>query len=543
MEAEERPAKLRKLEHSALNEEHTLADGDVSNKIPPSQMTPDAHGKPVNHFESTATDGTETNEPDADASDSPASEDHAEPETPGEQPTSAVPLSKSALKKIRNKERWDAGRDARKLRRKQKIAEKRIRKRAARDEAQTAAAAAAAEKEANRKGKKTTILQDNVMVRIVLIEAEDVVGKPKRPMYTLLPVTFVIDCGFDNLMTEREMISLGSQLTRSYSDNHKAPFQAHIFVSSWGGQLKKRFDTVLEKHHENWRGVAFLEEDFVEAAERAKELMKGQRGGKLAGAFATETNGKMGITNNSEHVVRTAAAEPETVIEQDRALGNPRPAAMASEEEEHVKAQKSALAIDKDAAKPRNGVATEPELSTDGDPQNSKDNATAQPVEAPEVAALQEGEVVYLTSDSPHTLDQLQPYSTYIIGGLVDKNRHKGICYKTACARGIKTAKLPIGEFMEMQSRFVLATNHVVEIMVRWLECGDWGESFVKVMPKRKGGVLKAAYGTKQDAHGVELEVEDITPRSGDSTEAEADLQGGDVLHDGQNVPSLQSVS
>jgi tRNA (guanine9-N1)-methyltransferase len=540
MEAEERPAKLRKLEHSALDEEHALADDDVSNKVPPSQMTVDAHRESADHFESTATDGTETNKPDANASDSANSEDCAD--TPGEQSTSAAPLSKNALKKIRNKERWDAGRDARKLKRKQKIAEKRIRKRVAREEAQTAAAAKAVEKEANRKGKKAAILQDTVLVRKVVIEAEDFVDKPKRPVFTCLPVTFVIDCGFNNLMMEKEMISLGSQLTRSYSDNHKAPFQAHLFVSSWGGQLKERFDTVLEKHHENWRGVAFLEEDFVEAAKRAKVLMKERTGGKLAGAFAPGTNGKMGITNGSEHVVQKAAEERETEIERDRPLENPRPAVMASEEERNIKAQKPAPAIKKDAEKPGNGLATEPELSTNGNPQNAEDNANAQPVEAQEEEAPQEGEVVYLTSDSPHTLDRLRPYSTYIIGGLVDKNRHKGICYKTACARGIKTAKLPIGEFMEMQSRFVLATNHVVEIMVRWLECGDWGESFMKVMPKRKGGVLKAAYCTKQDAHGSEMEVEDITPSSGDSGEAQTNLED-DVLHDSQNISPVQSFS
>ena len=100
--------------------------------------------------------------------------------------------------------------------------------------------------------------------------------------------------------------------------------------------------------------------------------------------------------------------------------------------------------------------------------------------------------MVYLTSESPDTLTELKPYSTYIVGGLVDRNRHKGICYKRAMDRGLKTAKLPIGDYMQMASRFVLATNHVSEIMVRWLELGDWGEAFLRVVPKRKGGVLKS---------------------------------------------------
>ncbi|KJY02580.1 hypothetical protein TI39_contig13g00001, partial [Zymoseptoria brevis] len=98
------------------------------------------------------------------------------------------------------------------------------------------------------------------------------------------------------------------------------------------------------------------------------------------------------------------------------------------------------------------------------------------------------GEVVYLTSEATSDLTELKPYSTYIIGGLVDKNRAKGICFKRATQAGIKTARLPIGEFMEMQSRKVLATNHVNEIMVKWLECGDWAAAFMKAIPKRKGG-------------------------------------------------------
>src|SRR5438270_12836152 len=122
------------------------------------------------------------------------------------------------------------------------------------------------------------------------MDADYSLEKPKRPCYTRLPIAFVIDCGFDDLMTEREMISLGSQLTRSYSDNCKALFQAHLFVSSWGGQLRERFNTVLGKQHENWRGVTFMKEDFVEASARAKESMNERTGDRLTGAFAIGQN-------------------------------------------------------------------------------------------------------------------------------------------------------------------------------------------------------------------------------------------------------------
>jgi len=134
------------------------------------------------------------------------------------------------------------------------------------------------------------------------------------------------------------------------------------------------------------------------------------------------------------------------------------------------------------------------------------------------------GEVVYLSSDSAHTLTHLSPYSTYIIGGLVDRNRHKGVCYKAALDAGIKTAKLPIGEFMQMSSRQVLATNHVNEIMINWLEDGDWGSAFDRVIPKRKGGVLKSKADTdgKDGSGGAEEE------EYGDDDDDDDDMQADD---------------
>ena len=308
---------------------------------------------------------------------------HGEP--PSIAPPSDPPLSKNKLKKLKRDQEWEAGREMRKKLRKEKVKEKKLRKRAARDEGASQPSLNLGDSNHNDRQAVSELIQ------------------PHRPQNVQVPVTIVIDCGFDELMQENERKSLGSQVTRCYSDNHKAPYQAHLAICSFGGHLKERFDTLLSGNHRSWKGVRFLDEDFVSAAGQAKEWMQAPEGGTLAGALSRM------------------------------------------------------------------------------DPFNH-DNSSEEPGT---------GETIYLTSDSPNTLSTLKPYSIYIIGGLVDKNRYKGICYKKAMEAGVKTAKLPIGDYMQMNSRFVLATNHVSEIIVRWLECGDWGKAFDRVVPKRKGGVLK----------------------------------------------------
>ncbi|KAF7510832.1 hypothetical protein GJ744_005932 [Endocarpon pusillum] len=391
MEAEERPPKLRKLSHEA--EDEPILQNEPQSNVLPQNVFDDGveqqqKTEPGEHAYDTDADNSFPKNfpqdlfPDAVNS---ASTSAASPH-PTSDPSPTSNLSKNQLKKLRKKQEWEAGREDRKIIRKQKAQGKKARKRAAGDTLSNGLTPANGD---------------------VLDNARNSSGKhgvPKRISNTLLPITLIIDCAFDDLMHDTERTSLSSQITRSYSDNYRARYKAHLAISSFGGKLRERFDTLLSQHYKNWKGVRVLEEDYVEAAERAKEWMGGEKGGKLAGAFTVDSQG------HSEQSV------------------------------EKLRSQ---------------------------------------------------GETIYLTSDSENTLDRLKPYSTYIIGGLVDKNRHKGICYKSACERGIKTAKLPIGEYMEMQSRFVLATNHVVEIVIRWLECGDWGQAFLKVIPKRKGGKLK----------------------------------------------------
>ncbi|EKG10545.1 tRNA (guanine-N1-)-methyltransferase eukaryotic [Macrophomina phaseolina MS6] len=337
----------------------------------------------------------DTAEPAAAAAAAAASADA--PSKPGPPPG----MTKSAWKKQKRQQEWEAGRDARKAQRKEKNKARKERKRQAHAEQEQSGGPAESSHPHRHQREAQEKLRNQKAVQ--------------------LPITFVFDCSFDELMMEKEMKSLGQQITRSYSDNKNAQYRAHLAVSSFGGKLKDRFDGLLNAHYKSWKGFRVFEEDFVEVAEKAKAWMGDlKEGGRLAGVLA-----------------------------------------------------ENAAKRKKEAAEGAEGVETV-----------SSDN--------------KEGEVVYLSSEGTEVLHELKPYSTYIIGGLVDKNRYKGICHKRATERGIKTAKLPIGEFLQMNSRSVLATNHVNEIMLQWLACGDWGEAFMKVIPKRKGGQLKST-GEEED--------------------------------------------
>ncbi|KAK0625229.1 guanine-1-methyltransferase-domain-containing protein, partial [Bombardia bombarda] len=327
---------------------------------------------------------------------------------------SAPTLSKNQLRKQRKQQAYEVYKEQRKEKRKDKRHDKQARKRAEREATIAAAQAAGID--------PATVLPPK--------------KEPWRPRP--VPVAIIIDCDFEEYMRENEIVSLSSQIVRSYSQNRRSKFQAHLVVSSWKGKLKTRFETVLKNAHDRWINVHVMEGDFVEAAKFAKEKL-------LTGPGAGDVN----------DLVKPSEKDVEEV------------------------------------AQSNSEAAPVPEAESDNVDQS----------------------IVYLSSESPYTLDRLEPNTSYVIGGLVDRNREKGLCYKRALQHKVRTAKLPIGEYMAMQSRYVLTTNQVVEIMARWLECGDWGEAFMNVIPKRKGGTLKTQGSSVADAdeldNGDDVEQED----------------------------------
>ncbi|KAJ3277948.1 tRNA (guanine(9)-N(1))-methyltransferase [Blyttiomyces sp. JEL0837] len=112
-------------------------------------------------------------------------------------------------------------------------------------------------------------------------------------------------------------------------------------------------------------------------------------------------------------------------------------------------------------------------------------------------------EMIYLSADSENLLETLDESKVYIIGGIVDKNRHKNLCQQRATAAGIKTARLPITEFLAMETRKVLTINQVFEIMVKYLDNRDWKDAFTTAIPSRKNFVVKdGVEGTSAEADG-----------------------------------------
>ncbi|KAG8157768.1 hypothetical protein KVR01_012430 [Diaporthe batatas] len=373
--------------------------------------------------------------PRDDAEDDVENEDEADnnagskaSDDPADDTTGQPKISKNQLKKLKRQKLWEQKKEDRKAVRKDKRHEKSARRRLERDE------------KAAKLAEEQGIDKSEAMKQIVAAEQKE--PKPK----VVVPITFIIDCDFEKYMREPELVSLGAQVTRCYAMNRAGQYQAHILVSSWGGFLKRRFETVMQNTHLNYKGVRFVDYDFVEAGKTAWDIMHGPRGGRYCPALGGQQD-------------------------TEKQPGDKKPTEAGGD------APEDGTSAEKEAA-------PTPEFTTDS--------------------------IVYLSADSPNVLEKLEPHTSYVIGGIVDRNREKLLCQKRAEEKGIRTAKLPIGDYMQMASRQVLATNHVVEIMSKWLETGDWGKAFQEVIPKRKGGKLKGenGEGDDEDEDGKEGELD-----------------------------------
>jgi tRNA (guanine9-N1)-methyltransferase len=118
-------------------------------------------------------------------------------------------------------------------------------------------------------------------------------------------------------------------------------------------------------------------------------------------------------------------------------------------------------------------------------------------------------QLVYLTSDAEETIESLDKNCAYIIGGVVDRNRLKGITYKKATAQGIRTAKLPIKENYALSATHILTVNHVFEILLNYGSTGGWKKAMEAVLPQRKHAKAKGDEGEGAEDEDSIIDVEE----------------------------------
>lgn len=458
MESTERPSNAESPSNKVLEHEPLAVDSseDVHSRKRSREVDND---EPAGEKDTTTGHPYDDNPTKRPRNDETSVGDNSEPSPAGAESTTvdnaldgASKLSKGQLRKQRRQQKMEERKENRKQQRKDKRHEKSARKREERE--------AKAEELVQSLG----IEKAEALRRVGQMENQQ--NKKTNQTHRPVPVAIIIDCDFEQYMRDNELVSLAGQITRSYSMNRMGTYMAHLVVSSWGGKLKERFETVLKAHHHHWKGVSFVEGDFVEGGKKAWDIMNSPKGGKTCPALEGKPMG-----DNTE--VETSAKED-----------------------------------------------TQPDKVPAGD----RVESTLQP----ELRAFSTDSVVYLSADSPHTLDKLEANTSYVIGGLVDRNREKFLCQRRAEEKGIRTAKLPIGEYLQMSSRKVLATNHVVEIMSKWLETGDWAQAFMEVIPKRKGGELKG--GGADDKEEDEKDEDDVNDKdTADQEMVDAEVNVGNV--------------
>jgi tRNA (Guanine-1)-methyltransferase len=269
-------------------------------------------------------------------------------------------------------------------------------------------------------------------------------------------VRVVVDCSFDHLMNGGELSSMRSQVSLAIAANEKKnkvkPLR--LIVTSLS-------DTQLL-----------------------------QMAGRGAGGFAQELVARWGADIFSEHFMdvfkaaslKDARERLPALIQAYRASLNTTATTTAASDGSEASSSSSATAA----------VAAVP-LPTFG---------STLPIplvsQQPPITDLS-SQLVYLTADSPNLLPEdkpLDPSKVYIVGGIVDKNRHKGLTMDLAKNRyKIETARFPISECgVKMTSSTVLTTNHVVEILSRVeASAGDWKGALEAVIPQRKAASASVA--------------------------------------------------
>lgn len=65
--------------------------------------------------------------------------------------------------------------------------------------------------------------------------------------------------------------------------------------------------------------------------------------------------------------------------------------------------------------------------------------------------------------------------------------------------RVLNKSQILLRRFLHLQTRSVLAINHVFNILLAYKECGDWQNALITAIPPRKGVTVRDDEGSDND--------------------------------------------
>ncbi|KAI7819907.1 guanine-1-methyltransferase-domain-containing protein [Gamsiella multidivaricata] len=316
------------------------------------------------------------------------------------------------------------------------------------------------------------------------IEAGLIEPPPKRHKTDQIQtgITIGIDMSFDDLMLEKEVKSMVDQIKRCYSYNRTCEKIVHLALTSFTGKSKQEFNK-RANGYELWKNFTIHEKSLEEVW--PSEEISGKQ-------HLEELKRLTVIASAKSEAVKAKALAAKTEAAGDKGA----PKEEASSFPAHDPQAPTDITTPSSNEQPYQTESSSPVVAVQTPPPSGGSTLSALDIKALEQERLLKEEqlamipavkkVVYLSADSPNTITKLEEGTCYILGGIVDKNRYPNLCQNKAEKLGIATAQLPIGEYIQMSSRRILTVNQVFEILLQFIECNDWKEAFLKVIPQRK---------------------------------------------------------
>ena len=282
------------------------------------------------------------------------------------------------------------------------------------------------------------------------------------------------DCGFESQMTEKECNSLALQIRYAYAVNRRSSHPVHVDVCGLGHGSKTRIQLDnVDGFPDRWKDRAFhCHEDDIEVV--------------------------------YSNFYRCDDAKTSTEEEKGDAIRDSNDIAQNDFDATTCKYE--------DDGREDNSLIVIANETTNAD--NINDDTVKSCGKSLSQQLPSNHKFVYLTGDSPHTLTTLNDNTTYIIGGIVDRNRLKLAALHRAehinsqlPQLNVTTARLPLEEYLDFKgSTRILTCNHVFEILLHYRENGytDWRTSIMAVLPCRKDVEEKKTQSARLSSKDVE---------------------------------------